>query len=400
MKIAIFSETYPPYINGVATQTYMLKNMYEELGHEVLVVTVGSEKQTKTKIVDNVVYVPGFLLKKLYNYRIALPVGNKRKKYPIDFEPDVIHIQNEFGIAELGLKIAKKKNLPIVYTLHTEYDKFLFYIGLRHFYSLSRKLSSSYFGRFSRKATIIVSPSAKAQAFIDRQKVDKKVIVMDNAVDYRDFEVNEERLKFREEFRKQYDVSDDTKSFVFVGRIGSEKNIEELITNFMYCDFPREKARLFVIGGGPDLDHLKEMVEKNNFGDRIHLLGAIPNPEIPNYLHAMDYYTTASLSEMHSISMLEAMASGLFALVKRDIPNERQIIEGKNGYQWDTKEDFKDLFTTILDLSEEEQKKLKENVLEYSRENNFKKQAMELIKIYEKAIEMKKEELEEKKKRG
>lgn len=397
MKIAIFTETYPPYINGVATQSYMLKKMYEELGHEVLVVTVGSEKQRKTKLEDGVVYVPGILLKKLYKYRVALPIGHMRKQLPLKFKPDVIHIQNEFGIGEIGLEVAKKEHIPVIYTLHTEYDKFLFYIGLKHFTEFSRNLSAKYFMRFSKNATIITSMSAKAQAYIDRQKVDKKVVVLNNAVEYKQFLPTPERLAFRKSFREKYGVSDSTKLFVFVGRIGAEKNISELIDNFMYCDFPREKARLFVIGGGPDLESLRERVASNGFDDRICLLGPISHTEIPKYLHAMDYYTTASLSEMHSLSMLEAMASGLFALVKHDVPNENQIISGQNGYQWDTREDFKAVFSKVLNMSEAEQAQLKANVLEYSKNNDFKSQALELLKIYERAIEMNKKELAEKK---
>lgn len=396
MKIAIFTETYPPYINGVATQSYMLKKMYEELGHEVLVVTVGSERQQKTKLVDGVVYVPGILLKKLYKYRVAIPIGNMRKKFPINFKPDVIHIQNEFGIGEIGLEVAKKEHVPVIYTLHTEYDKFLFYIGLKHFTEFSRNISAKYFTRFSKNATIITSMSAKAQAYIDRQKVDKKVVVLSNAVEYKKFLPTPERIAFRKEFRKKYGIADSTKLFVFVGRIGAEKNISELIDNFMYCDFPRELARLVVIGGGPDLEDLRKKVASKGFEDRIYLLGPIEHTQIPKYLHAMDYYTTASLSEMHSLSMLEAMASGLFALVKHDIPNENQIISGKNGYQWDSKEDFKQVFSRILNMSEEEQAQLKANVLEYSKNNDFKKQAQELIKIYKLAIEMNNNELAKK----
>lgn len=397
MKIAIFTETYPPYINGVATQSYMLKKMYEEMGHEVLVVTVGSEKQYKTKLVDGVVYVPGFMLKKLYKYRVAIPIGYMRKKFPINFKPDVIHIQNEFGIGEIGLEVAKKEHIPVVYTLHTEYDKFLFYIGLKHFTEFSKNISSKYFMRFSKNATIITSMSSKAQAYIDRQKVNKKVVVLSNAVEYKKFLPTPERLAFREEFRKKYDISDSTKSFVFVGRIGAEKNIQELIDNFIYCDFPREKARLFVIGGGPDFQYLREYVKEKGFEDRIYLLGPISHNDITKYLYAMDYYTTASLSEMHSLSMLEAMASGLFALVKHDPPNENQIISGKNGYQWDSKEDFKAVFTKVINMSKDEQDQLKANVLEYSKNNDFKKQAQELIKIYKRAIEINKAELENKK---
>ena len=396
MKIAIFTETYPPYINGVATQSYMLKKMYEELGHEVLVVTVGSEKQRKTKLVDGVVYVPGILLKKLYKYRVAIPIGNMRKKFPINFKPDVIHIQNEFGIGEIGLEVAKKEHVPVVYTLHTEYDKFLFYIGLKHFTEFSRNISAKYFTRFSKNATIITSMSAKAQAYIDRQKVDKKVVVLSNAVEYKKFLPTPERIAFREEFRKKYGIADSTKLFVFVGRIGAEKNISELIDNFMYCDFPRDLARLVVIGGGPDLEYLRNKVASKGFEDRIYLLGPIEHTQIPKYLHAMDYYTTASLSEMHSLSMLEAMASGLFALVKHDAPNENQIISGKNGYQWDSKEDFKQVFSRVLNMSKEEQEQLKANVLEYSKNNDFKKQAQELIKIYERAISINNQELAQK----
>ena len=396
MKIAIFTETYPPYINGVATQSYMLKKMYEELGHEVLVVTVGSEKQRKTKLVDGVVYVPGILLKKLYKYRVAIPIGNMRKKFPINFKPDIIHIQNEFGIGEIGLEVAKKEHIPVVYTLHTEYDKFLFYIGLKHFTEFSRNISAKYFTRFSKNATIITSMSAKAQAYIDRQKVDKKVVVLSNAVEYKKFLPTPERIAFREEFRKKYGIADSTKLFVFVGRIGAEKNINELIDNFMYCDFPRDLARLVVIGGGPDLEYLRNKVASKGFEDRIYLLGPIEHTQIPKYLHAMDYYTTASLSEMHSLSMLEAMASGLFALVKHDAPNENQIISGKNGYQWDSKEDFKQVFSRVLNMSEEEQEQLKANVLEYSKNNDFKKQAQELIKIYERAISINNQELAKK----
>lgn len=397
MKIAIFTETYPPYINGVATQSYMLKKMYEEMGHEVLVVTVGSEKQYKTKLVDGVVYVPGFMLKKLYKYRVAIPIGYMRKKFPINFKPDVIHIQNEFGIGEIGLEVAKKEHIPVVYTLHTEYDKFLFYIGLKHFTEFSKNISSKYFMRFSKNATIITSMSSKAQAYIDRQKVNKKVVVLSNAVEYKKFLPTPERLAFREEFRKKYDISDSTKSFVFVGRIGAEKNIQELIDNFIYCDFPREKARLFVIGGGPDFQYLREYVKEKGFEDRIYLLGPIAHDDITKYLYAMDYYTTASLSEMHSLSMLEAMASGLFALVKHDPPNENQIISGENGYQWDSKEDFKAVFTKVINMNKVEQDQLKANVLEYSKNNDFKKQAQELIKIYKQAIEINKAELENKK---
>lgn len=119
-------------------------------------------------------------------------------------------------------------------------------------------------------------------------------------------------------------------------------------------------------------------------------MGKKPNTEIPYFLYAMDYYTTASLSEMHSISMLEAMASGLPALIKFDKPNQSQIVNGVNGYQWDTKDYFKNLVNNIISLSPQEMIELKERTLNYAKTNNNYKQAYELIDIYNKAINLRK----------
>lgn len=391
MKIVFFTETYPPFINGVATQTEMLKRTYEKLGHEVLVVTVGSEKQDDIEIIDNVIYIPGILLKKIYNYRLAIPIRSSKINKLIDFDPDIIHVQNEFGIGESGRKYSKKFNIPMIYTLHSEYDRFLFYVGLKYFENFSKKLSDEYFKKFSKTADIVTSPSKKAQNYIDRQKIGKQVVVVNNSVENDLFLPSKEKDEFRKIFREKYGIEDNCKAFIFVGRIGGEKNISELINNWIYTDFPKEKAVLFIAGDGPEKENLIDFINENNFNDRIIFLGKIPNTEIPKYLYAMDYYTTASLSEMHSISMLEAMASGLPALIKLDKPNKDQIIPGVNGYQWDTKEEFKDLFNKIISLSNEEMLQLKESTLNYANENNNFKQASEYIEIYKKAIKLREE---------
>ena len=187
MRIAFFTETYPPYINGVATQTKMLKSTYASLGHEVLVVTVGSEKQKEKILKDGVLYLPGIELKKIYSYRISMPVSPNHLEEVRDFRPDVIHVQNEFGVGLSGRKFAKKYNIPLVYTLHSEYDRFLFYVGLKAgnpiFDKISQKLSDQFLKKLPESADIITSPSYKAQAYLDRQKINKKVYVIENTID-------------------------------------------------------------------------------------------------------------------------------------------------------------------------------------------------------------------------
>lgn len=394
MRIAFFTETYPPYINGVATQTKMLKDTYESLGHEVLVVTVGSEKQKEKILKDGVLYLPGIELKKIYNYRISMPVSPKHLEEVITFNPEVIHVQNEFGVGLSGRKFAKKYNIPLVYTLHSEYDRFLFYVGLKSgnalFEKISQKLSDKFLKKIPESADIITSPSYKAQAYLDRQKINKKVHVIENTIDNSKFISTPEKEQFRKDFREKYKLSDSTKALVFVGRIGKEKNIEELVNSFIYANVDADKAKLFIIGKGPDLENIKQMIEEKGLNDKIICLGPIANTDIPLYLSAMDYYTTASLSEMHSISMLEGMASGLPALIKLDVPNESQIRKGENGYTWKDKEDFKNLLDKVLNFSVDEEAKLKETTLKYIENNNNIKQAKTLLALYKKAINEKK----------
>ncbi|MBQ3141006.1 MAG: glycosyltransferase, partial [Clostridia bacterium] len=96
MKIALFTETYTPYINGGVVHVRLLKKGLEALGHEVLVVTASSKVSTHT-LRDGVLYCPAVEMKKIYGYGLASPVSRSRLKLIADFNPDIIHIHNEFG---------------------------------------------------------------------------------------------------------------------------------------------------------------------------------------------------------------------------------------------------------------------------------------------------------------
>lgn len=97
MRIALFTETYLPSINGVVTHVKTLKEGLEALGHTVLVVTADSRVNNHV-IADDVMYCPAVKLKKIYNYDIAPPISKERLDKIKSFAPDIIHIHNEFGV--------------------------------------------------------------------------------------------------------------------------------------------------------------------------------------------------------------------------------------------------------------------------------------------------------------
>ena len=107
MRIALFTETYLPYINGVVTHVKLLREGLEKLGHTVLVVT--SDPNTHHHYIeDGVLHCPAVKLKKIYGYGLASPYSHTRTKLLEEFHPDIIHIHTEFSMGISGIHIARK----------------------------------------------------------------------------------------------------------------------------------------------------------------------------------------------------------------------------------------------------------------------------------------------------
>ena len=119
MRIGLFTDTYPPYINGVSTSIAMLQNALEKQGHEVFIVTVNAEKM-KYENEEKVIRIPGIPIG-IYDYRLTgiypLRAIEKIRKWNLD----VIHSHTEFGVGTFARLIAKQLNIPLVHTCHTMY---------------------------------------------------------------------------------------------------------------------------------------------------------------------------------------------------------------------------------------------------------------------------------------
>ena len=109
MKVAIFTETYLPFINGVVTHIKLLKEGLEKMGHQVLIVTADPDAKHHY-INDDVLHCPALAIKRFYNYGVSVPISHKRLKMIEKFDPDIIHAHQEFTIgisASYILRISK-----------------------------------------------------------------------------------------------------------------------------------------------------------------------------------------------------------------------------------------------------------------------------------------------------
>ena len=381
MRIAIFTETYLPQINGVVTHIKILKEGLEALGHTVLIVTADSKAHTHY-LKDNVLHCPAHNLKRIYNLDLASPVSRTRLKYLREFRPDIIHVHNEFSIGLSGMAIAKILKVPLVYTLHTMYDDYIYYIAPKPLIPLTKKLSHRYFRMFPQNAAVVTGPSKKCQEYTYEIGSDKKVEVIPNPVELDAFAPQTSTPQQRAQIRKQYHIPQDATVACFVGRLGREKSVDVLLRFWAQEMKPQDNMRLLIIGDGPEKEPLQQLAQQLGITDTVIFTGKVLHPDLPPYIHTCDIYVTASLSDTNSISMREGMAGGLPVLQLYDELNADQVTDGVNGYMFRDAAEMGQRLRQIRDMEPEELQKLKTSVIQSVKNSGAQTLANYIQTIY------------------
>ena len=382
MKIALFVETYLPYINGVVTHITVLRNGLVQLGHEVLIVTADPGAK-RHYIEDGVLHCPAYSFKRLYGYGLANPFSHRRLEIIKEFDPDVLHMHQEFGVGLFSAKTAERLGKPFVYTLHTMYDEYVFYIAPKLFAPTIKRLSHRYARYLADKADALTSPSAKAEDFFRRCKVQKNVRLIPNSVQMEQFapeNFSEEQLS---ETRQKLGIRPGETAAVFVGRMGREKSVDQLLKYWArFFGKEEDRLRLICVGGGPELEPLKKQAQQLGIADKVTFTGRIYHDDVPPIYAVCDMYVTASLTEMMSVSMLEGLAAGLPVVQRYDPLNIGQYREGVSGYTFKTEEEFEKIVRRLAGLSDEEKEKKKREVRESNAKNGEIQLARCMLRVY------------------
>ncbi len=385
MRIALFTETYLPHINGVVTHVKILRDGLEQLGHEVLVVTADADAHHHF-VEDGVLHCPAHTSKRFYNYSLSLPVSSTRLKFVRDFAPDIIHIHNEFGIGMSGLLCAKILRVPLVYTLHTMYDDYIYYIAPKPLVKAATKVSRRYFKFIAKHSNALTGPSQKCQEYFRLTGLKKDVSVIPNAVEVDQFSPREVPEEVKDGLREKCGIRDDSMVACFVGRLGREKSVDVLLDYWKAGVKPEDHIHLVVIGDGPVRPELEEQARALGIEDMVTFTGRVEHEDLPPYYALCDVYVTASLSDTNSISMLEGMCSGLPVLQRNDPLNADQVRDGKNGFNFNSPEEMAQKLRQIQAMDQEALQGFKESVIASIRENGARELAERTLTVYQRVL--------------
>lgn len=390
MRIGIFTDSYTPFINGVTTSVLMLKKGLEKKGHTVYVVTVNNENM-KYKLDERgkVLRLPGVPIG-IYDYRLTgiypLKAINIIKKWNLD----VIHCQTEFGVGTFARIIAKQLSIPLVHTYHTMYEDYIHYITKGYFNRTGKKIVE-YLTLFycDKTATELVVPTKKAyELFKEKYKVDRNVYIVPTGIEVEKFYLENNKGLNIVKKRESLGIKREDFVILFVGRIASEKNVELLLTSMRYIVNNCPKAKLLIVGDGPDLNKYKSYVKKQGLEENIIFTGKVPWDSIAEYYLISDVFTTASRTETQGLTVIEAMAASLPVVCIDDESFTNTVIDNLNGKIFKNKRGYKKAIIELYN-NPKELKKLSKQARVSAEMHSSKYFVESILDVYKIAIKNK-----------
>lgn len=352
MRIGLFTDSYPPYINGVSTSVAMLKKALEKQGHIVYVVTVSSHAlKYEYDEEERILKVPGIPVG-IYDYRLSriypLSMISKMKSWNLE----VIHSHTEFGIGILARIFAKQFHLPLVHTYHTLYEDYTHYITHGYFDKSSKKIVE-YLTKFycDKTANELIVPTNKIyKLFKEKYEFTKNIHIIPTGIEVdRFFEENVDKKEV-EQLKKKFKFKKKDFVIIFVGRLAEEKNVEFLLNAHKKIIDKDANIKLLIVGDGPDKGKYEELAKILNIEDNVIFNGKAAWEEVPVFYHSANLFATASTTETQGLTVIEAMASGVTPLCIKDESFLGTVTDGLNGRIFETEEEYiKEVFELYED---------------------------------------------------
>lgn len=349
MRIGLFTDTYPPYINGVSTSIAMLKTALEKQGHEVFIVTVNADK-LKYQNEDKIIRIPGIPIG-IYDYRLTgiypLRAIEKIRKWNLD----IIHSHTEFGVGTFARLLAKQFDIPLVHTYHTMYEDYVHYITKGYFNRSSKKIVE-YLTKFycDKTATELIVPTKKTyDLFKEKYKVDRNVHIVPTGIEVERFYKEQFQKPEIDELRHRFGIKKDDFVILFVGRLGEEKSVDLLIEAQVSLARTNPNCKLLIVGDGPDKEKFENLVRKFRLQNNVIMTGKVPWDEVPKYYMLANIFATASKTETQGLTVIEAMAASKPVLAVDDEAFQMVIVNGLNGYLFANKRQYKKLVRSLME---------------------------------------------------
>ena len=297
MRIGMVTACYKPVINGVTNMVFLYKRHLEEAGHEVTIFTLGEPDPAGEEA--GVIRSPAIPIGG-YGYYFSVRYSDRAQALMSQME--IIHCHHLFMSVEMAHRYAR---CPIVYTNHTRYDLYTgSYISLPQ--PAADAIMRQIWPEFTDFADVVITPSESMRRVMLDFGVRRPICVVENGVDLQPF-----RQPVKAYARGVLGIPEAAVLLIYVGRLSAEKDADVLLEQFAIARDIVPELHLMLVGKGPLQGALSQLAHQLGVAEHVHFTGAITYDEVVNYLAAADLFATASVTEVHPLTVIEAMAASL-----------------------------------------------------------------------------------------
>lgn len=284
LKLGMFMDSYFPMVDGVivVVDNYA-KNLIASQKMDVFVGVPG--KEVDNKGIDYKVLRCKMIKGKNWAYGLPLPkIDIKYNKKIMQENPDIVHIHSPFGVGKSGIKLAKKKNVPVVATMHSQFHQDFYKATKSKF--ITKRLVKGIVKTFNKCDEVFVM-NEKLEELIREYGYKGKIRIIPNATD---MDYPKEPQKLLDMANKKYKLKAEESVFLFVGRLIENKGVLFIIDAIKELVNKGVKAKMIFVGDGPEKEKMKQKIKVLGLENNVILAGKVMDRE-----HLASLYLRASL---------------------------------------------------------------------------------------------------------
>ena len=378
MKICMFTNTYLPHVGGVARSVSAFAEDLRERGHEVLVIApIFPGVDELREDTEKVLRVPAIQNFNGTDFSVRIPLPGRIHQKLDEFRPDIIHSHHPFLLGDSALRTAKAREVPLVFTHHTLYERYTHYVPFDS--PAMERFAIHLSTRYANLCELIIAPSESLANLIRRRGVATPIQVVPTGVDIEFFAQGDGQV-----FRRENGLPEEALVIGHLGRLAPEKNLAYLsraVADYLERD---ERARFLIAGSGPSVAEIEEIFASRDLSGRLVHVGQLKGAELRNCYAAMDLFVFASTSETQGMVLTEAMAAGK-PVIALDASGAREVVrDNENGRLLPSnaaEEDFAAAIEAFAD-NEERAKRWAEQARQTAREFSREASARRLESAY------------------
>lgn len=376
LRVAVFSDSALPILNGVSVSLDSLVSELRNLGHSVDLYTAAHPDYLDPN--PNTYRFPSVETPWTRGYPLAVPPFYRMLREFRRHDYDVVHTHTPFTIGFVGMRWAESHGLPVISTYHTLYDRYAHYIPFiprRYIRFKIAKHTNFYYNRVDH----VIVPSDAALKWLRRHSVETPATVIPTGAP-------KPRLMDRSDVRQRLGILPDQRILLYVGRLAKEKNLDLLFEAASIIFAKDPNARLWLVGEGPYRAECAAKVRTLGIGDRVRFVGVVPRAEVDRYYAAADLFVFGSITETQGLVVQEAMTYGLPAVAVVGGGASAGIEEGENGFVVrNDPEAFADSVLSVL-RNDALHAKLTDGAIRSVREHGTAEMALKVLAVYRSAI--------------